>query len=124
MPRSGRLEERAAAEAVNMEAGHALSEDVTGSEHSEPANIESASPLESEAGEKPMFANPMQAEDFSSEVDLLDLDKVESDTESSVKREINDRENLSVSSDLLQIEETKAENRETKCCRIPIAKIA
>lgn len=101
-------QERAAAEAAAMEAMNSQSDEFSAGEPSSRADIDSASPSGSETPEKPMFAAPMQAEDFSSSSDLLELD-VKSDSQASVRDGIVDRENFSADSDVLDIERSGGE---------------
>ncbi len=90
-------QEKAAAEALALEIQSSQSDEIVGSEP--------LSPFESIAEEKPIFANPMQAEDFSSGSDVLELDQpTEKEPEASVKHEIAGRENFSAGADLLEID--------------------
>ncbi|MBK8466942.1 MAG: SMP-30/gluconolactonase/LRE family protein [Chloracidobacterium sp.] len=90
--------DRAAAQAAALEEQNTWSNEMAGSEP--------VSTFESEAEERPVFADPMQAEDFSSGSDLLELGESEKepDSDASVEHEPTDRENFSTKTDPLEIE--------------------
>ncbi len=72
---------------------------------------ESVSPFESEAEEKPVFAEALDAEDTASDTDVLELDKIEqpSEGQATFKTDISDRENFAAEPDLLEIDDIDRE---------------
>lgn len=104
-------QERALADAAAMEqAMNDQPQEFSASGPSATGNPEGDSPFESEAQEKPMFADPMQAEDFSSGSDFLELEKADSDLQASVAHDLGNGENFSAGSDVLEMDQESGDD--------------